>query len=176
MKDIIAGDIITKARRKRGDVRIEPGARGGVSFRTLSHLDVLLEADIITQDQFQAGMLYWRLREVMTRIDNPLFADVIGEHDEHDEPFTAEEITIDDPETFLALICTHIPEFYRKALDAACAALAGPKFILVHAVGENRLLKTFDYLEEAITKAHEEMKNRLQRSASMLASGVESCV
>jgi hypothetical protein len=168
--------VLTDARDARNDVRIETSERGGYTLRTLSHLDAMLEAEFISEDQYQAGMLYWRLRDVLTRCDNPIFADVTGEHDDP-EAIVFEEYTIEDPQTFLAIVARRIPTPFRNALDAACKPLGDqPRYILIHAFGEGVTRMAFELLEAAIPFAHEEMKNRLQRETKRVDSRAESYV
>ncbi len=181
--ETIRGDIITAARKKRGDVRIQESDRGGIQFRAMSQLDMLLEQDVITGAQFNAASVYWRLREALTREDNPLFRDVVGENEEPEEPVVIDELTIEDPASFLGVLTGMLLPRNIRIIESACAPMQGPRLIMIHAYGEGHIRLAFEMLEEALPLAHEEMKlkaarekNYLQSMAKSVDSAVESHV
>jgi hypothetical protein len=150
---------LTEIRAERDDVHVQisDDSRGGYELKTYSHLDILLEAETITPDQFKAATIYWRIRDHLTQFINPLFVEIETEA-ALEEPVVVDEHTIDDPQTFMAVLSRQLPDRYRKAIDAACQAASGPKYILVHAFGEGLLKQAFDALEDAIPKTYEELK------------------
>lgn len=58
--EVIAGDVLTKARRKRGDVEMIDGTRGGVEFRAMQlPMDFYYKRRLITKLEYiNASKLY----------------------------------------------------------------------------------------------------------------------
>lgn len=160
MSEAIRGDVLTRERQSRRDVRIQEGDRGGITFYAPSYLDVLLENDVITESHKAAAQAYWSIREAslafMGASSNPLFRDVVGENSEYQESHEHEG----EPMDLFMLI--KLSNDDRHIIDLCCQPVAGNALAIVWAFGMNSIEGAFDALEKELPEAREKLKEKMK--------------
>lgn len=162
--EALRGDVLTKERMQRKDVRIQESDRGGVSFYIPSYMDHLVDLEIITMSQRSCGMTYWGLRESAFRFmnsDNPIYRDASGV-DEEAEPIPDTSCDDNDAMGLFLTLVRSLNARHRKAIDVSCGAIEGSKEAIIWAFGEHALRWAFEELEKKLPEARESYERKIK--------------
>jgi hypothetical protein len=172
MVEAIRGDVLTPEMTAKKQIVIVESDRGGISYYHPSHLDFLVDSEIITKNQRQCGMVWWGLREAAFRFmesQNSLYRDCSGCDDE--EPTFAEFDGSDaDALAMFLILSRKIDHGCIAAIKAACRPLPDnylpSKMAIIWAFGENALVSAFRELEKQLPIARDEYKKKQENENS----------
>lgn len=175
MMEAIRGDVLTSQRLAKKDVVMFTTEKGGVQFRALSYLDVLLENDVITESQYQCGQAFWAHRDcafdfLQLRISR--YDYTAEDHDNMLEAITENGFTERGLSTEIYLsLARKMQRLDRETVSASCQPLKcahlSKKMAIIWAFGENALERAFANLEIIMPCAVKEAEQRMKNSCAV---------
>lgn len=182
MTEAIRGDIITDERWEKDDISIYQTDKGGLQYRAVTYLDVLLENKIITEKQWEFGHNYWGLRELawwQLRVSGVSLETLAEYSSDTEEPIDLLDSA--EPgmstEIYRALV-KRLNDNKKFIINSACSYvpknLLPHRFMIVKLFGEHGLKDAFKSLEKAYPPAKEEAEIRMARFAEEINSKPEN--